>query len=172
MSVADEGWEVKCGHYSYHKAYYHHVSYLLRFYQSVYIDYIIYSLLLAAIDDIQIGIIYAPRLTPHIKIRILNLQQRSTSIPPCRQTRNATHPSLSRHSPYACKKRHPSLDASIHLECLFYKRMAHCYAHYLFENCGARRAFFKPYFFLSFIRGSLVRYPAFLSVGLYSSESA
>ena len=32
------------------------------------------------------------------------------------------------------KKRHPSLNASIHLGCLFYKRMAHCYAHYLFEN--------------------------------------
>ncbi len=28
---------------------------------------------------------------------------------------------------------------------------------YLFENCGARRAALRPYFFLSFIRGSLVR---------------
>ena len=26
------------------------------------------------------------------------------------------------------------MNASIHPECLFYKRMAHCYAHYLFEN--------------------------------------
>lgn len=39
---------------------------------------------------------------------------------------------------------------------------------YLLENCGARRAFFKPYFFLSFIRGSLVKYPAFLRTGLKS----
>ncbi len=38
--------------------------------------------------------------------------------------------------------------------------------YYLLENCGARRALFKPYFFLSFIRGSLVKYPADLSVGL------
>jgi hypothetical protein len=36
---------------------------------------------------------------------------------------------------------------------------------YLLENCGARRAPFKPYFFLSFILGSLVRKPAFLSAG-------
>ena len=32
------------------------------------------------------------------------------------------------------------------------------------ENCGARRAAFKPYFFLSFILGSRVRKPAALSV--------
>ena len=32
-----------------------------------------------------------------------------------------------------------------------------CISNYLFENCGARRAAFKPYFFLSFILGSLVR---------------
>ena len=37
---------------------------------------------------------------------------------------------------------------------------------YLFENCGARRAALRPYFFLSFIRGSLVRYPADLRTGL------
>ena len=42
---------------------------------------------------------------------------------------------------------------------------------YLFENCGARRAAFKPYFFLSFIRGSLVKKPAFFNNGRYSSES-
>ena len=36
---------------------------------------------------------------------------------------------------------------------------------YLFENCGARRAAFKPYFFLSFIRGSLVKKPAFFNTG-------
>ena len=42
---------------------------------------------------------------------------------------------------------------------------------HLFENCGARLAAFKPYFFLSFIRGSLVKKPAFLRTGLYS-ESA
>ena len=36
---------------------------------------------------------------------------------------------------------------------------------YLFENCGARRADFKPYFFLSFILGSLVKKPAFLRTG-------
>ena len=32
------------------------------------------------------------------------------------------------------------------------------------ENCGARRAAFKPYFFLSFILGSRVRKPAAFSV--------
>lgn len=36
---------------------------------------------------------------------------------------------------------------------------------YLFENCGARRAAFKPYFFLSFILESRVRYPAFFKAG-------
>ena len=40
--------------------------------------------------------------------------------------------------------------------------------HYLFENCGARLAFFRPYFFLSFIRGSLVKKPLVFKVGLYS----
>ena len=39
---------------------------------------------------------------------------------------------------------------------------------YLFENCGALLAFLRPYFFLSFILGSLVRKPAFLRAGLYS----
>ena len=37
---------------------------------------------------------------------------------------------------------------------------------YLFENCGARRAAFKPYFLRSFIRGSLVRKPADFKTGL------
>ena len=45
-------------------------------------------------------------------------------------------------------------------------------ANYLFENCGALRAALRPYFFLSFIRGSLVRYPAFLSAGLYSASAS
>ena len=36
---------------------------------------------------------------------------------------------------------------------------------YLLENCGARLAAFKPYFFLSFIRGSLVKKPAFFNAG-------
>jgi hypothetical protein len=40
------------------------------------------------------------------------------------------------------------------------------FGYYLLENCGARRAAFKPYFFLSFIRGSLVKKPALLSTGL------
>ena len=53
-----------------------------------------------------------------------------------------------------------------------YCRMAHCQReYYLFENCGARRAALRPYFFLSFILGSLVKKPAFLSAGRYSSES-
>ena len=37
---------------------------------------------------------------------------------------------------------------------------------YLFENCGARRAAFKPGFFLSFALESLVTNPAFLRVFL------
>ena len=41
---------------------------------------------------------------------------------------------------------------------------------YLFENCGARRAALRPYFFLSFILESLVRKPAALRTGLYSSS--
>ncbi len=36
---------------------------------------------------------------------------------------------------------------------------------YLLENWDARLAALRPYFFLSFIRGSLVRRPAFLSIG-------
>ena len=36
---------------------------------------------------------------------------------------------------------------------------------YLLENCGARLAAFKPYFFLSFIRESLVKKPAFFNAG-------
>ena len=43
--------------------------------------------------------------------------------------------------------------------------------YYLFENCGARRAALSPYFFLSFIRGSRVRNPDFLSVALYSGSA-
>ena len=42
---------------------------------------------------------------------------------------------------------------------------------YLLENWGARRAALRPYFFLSFILGSLVRYPAFLRTGLKSSSA-
>ena len=44
------------------------------------------------------------------------------------------------------------------------------------ENCGARRAFFKPYFLRSFMRGSRVRKPAFFrtersSPSLYCSRA-
>ena len=42
---------------------------------------------------------------------------------------------------------------------------------YLFENCGALRAALSPYFLRSFIRGSRVKYPAFLSVGLNSPST-
>jgi len=42
---------------------------------------------------------------------------------------------------------------------------------YLFENCGARRAFFKPYFFLSFIRESLVKKPAFFKAAREPSSA-
>ena len=42
---------------------------------------------------------------------------------------------------------------------------------YLFENWLARRAALRPYFFLSFILGSRVRKPAFLSAGLYVSSA-
>ena len=53
-----------------------------------------------------------------------------------------------------------------------YRRMAHCHReYYLFENCGARRAAFKPYFFLSFILGSLVKKPFFLSTGRKSASA-
>lgn len=45
---------------------------------------------------------------------------------------------------------------------LFASRMR---KNYLLENCGARRAFFKPYFFLSLLLGSRVRKPSFLSAG-------
>ena len=45
------------------------------------------------------------------------------------------------------------------------------FPNYLFENCGALLAFLSPYFFLSFIRGSLVRNPAALSAGLLASAS-
>ncbi len=41
---------------------------------------------------------------------------------------------------------------------------------YLLENCGARRAFLRPYFFLSLTRGSRVRKPAFLSAGRVSGS--
>ena len=43
---------------------------------------------------------------------------------------------------------------------------------YLLENCGARLAFFKPYFFLSFILGSLVKNPAFLRIDLCSGSTS
>ncbi len=41
-------------------------------------------------------------------------------------------------------------------------------ASYLLENWGARRAAFKPYFFLSFILGSRVRKPAAFRAARYS----
>ena len=43
---------------------------------------------------------------------------------------------------------------------------------YLFENCGALRAALRPYFLRSFIRGSRVKYPADLRVGLYSASAS
>ena len=46
---------------------------------------------------------------------------------------------------------------------------------YLLENCGARRAAFNPYFFLSFMRESLVKKPDFFKIGRKSlsiSQSA
>ena len=42
---------------------------------------------------------------------------------------------------------------------------------YLFENWGARRAFFKPYFFLSFTRGSRVKKPSFFNAGRQPSSA-
>ena len=42
------------------------------------------------------------------------------------------------------------------------------YFFYLLLNCGAFLAFLRPYFFLSFIRGSLVKNPADFNVGLNS----
>ena len=45
-------------------------------------------------------------------------------------------------------------------------------AYYLFENCGAFLAFLRPYFFLSFIRGSLVKNPFDFKAGLYSILAA
>ena len=47
-----------------------------------------------------------------------------------------------------------------------------CKSAYLLENCGARRAFFKPYFFLSFIRGSRVKKPSFFSAGRLSASTS
>ena len=41
---------------------------------------------------------------------------------------------------------------------------------YRLLNCGALRAFLRPYFLRSFIRGSRVRYPAFFNVGLRSKS--
>ena len=46
------------------------------------------------------------------------------------------------------------------------------FANYLFENCGARRAAFKPYFFLSFILESRVKKPAFLRAALVSGSAS
>ena len=40
--------------------------------------------------------------------------------------------------------------------------------YYLLVNCGAFLAFLRPYFFVSFIRGSLVKNPADFKTGLYS----
>jgi len=40
--------------------------------------------------------------------------------------------------------------------------------YYLLLNCGAFLAFLRPYFFLSFIRGSLVKNPFDFKAGLYS----
>ena len=57
-----------------------------------------------------------------------------------------------------------------HIFCLCFATLV-VRADYLLLNCGARRAAFKPYFFLSFILGSLVRKPAFLSVGLNSAST-
>ena len=45
------------------------------------------------------------------------------------------------------------------------------FLNYLFENWGARRAFFKPYFFLSLTRGSRVKKPSFLSAGRHPSSA-
>ncbi len=42
---------------------------------------------------------------------------------------------------------------------------------YLLLNCDAFLAFLRPYFFLSFILGSLVKKPAFLSIGLNSASA-
>ena len=43
---------------------------------------------------------------------------------------------------------------------------------YLLENCGAFLAFLRPYFFLSFLRGSLVKNPFDFKAGLYSKLAA
>ncbi len=42
---------------------------------------------------------------------------------------------------------------------------------YLFENCGALLAFLRPYFFLSFALGSLVKKPAFFKDAFVSSSA-
>ena len=51
-----------------------------------------------------------------------------------------------------------------------------CRACYLLENCGARRAALRPYFFLSFILGSRVRKPAAFrsgaELGVHLQQSA
>src|SRR3990167_6633463 len=45
------------------------------------------------------------------------------------------------------------------------------YKHYYrLLHCEALRAFFKPYFFLSFTRGSLFKYPDFLTRNLNSGS--
>lgn len=43
---------------------------------------------------------------------------------------------------------------------------------YLFENCGARRAFLRPYFLRSTILASLVRNPAFLISSLSEGSAS
>ncbi len=77
----------------------------------------------------------------------------------------------SRQAPHADKQKR--LDKSKLFSRRFYYRHAACCkrVYYLFENCGARRAALRPYFFLSFILGSLVKKPAFFNDDLYSSES-
>lgn len=48
-----------------------------------------------------------------------------------------------------------------------YCRMAHCQReYYLFENCGARLAFLRPYFLRSLTLESRVNKPAAFNVGL------
>ena len=80
--------------------------------------------------------------------------------------------SRSRLSPLTNKKRESRIQVNLHRLSLFYPYAAcSIREYYLFENCGARRAAFKPYFFLSFILGSLVKKPFFLSTGRKSASA-
>lgn len=63
-------------------------------------------------------------------------------------------------------------DGGLSIALLPYGRNPKDKSHYLFENWDALLAFFKPYFFLSFIRGSLVRNPAAFKGALNASLSA